>query len=216
MHDARMGTHVQQPITRGLRRPVHSSRQLSHASPGVSGVHHCKHWHWHAIFKWDTRCSAGQEGQGSRSVGVGKSMVPGASTRQGPISQHRPSHILPHGPLTEMGHGPHMGRGSSGWRARGIVVRGPLHWRMGCESRCGHGAASVGKPGVNVLRLGTLAILRVAGCTVASHMHALCRSKSAHTVCVAQSSQQPSCLCECVCHGVLVVFATVTVPDATT
>jgi hypothetical protein len=66
------------PITRGLRRPAHSSRQLGHASPGVSGVHHFastgKLWH--------TRCSAGKEGQGSRSVGVGKSMVPAASTRR--------------------------------------------------------------------------------------------------------------------------------------
>jgi hypothetical protein len=131
--------------------------------------------------------------------------------QQGPISQHRPSHILPHGPLTEMGHGPHMGRGSSGWRACGIIVRGPLHWRMRCESRCGHGAASVGEPGLNVL--GTLAILWVAGRTTAAHMHADCRSsKSAHTH--TQCSQQASCLCECVCHGVLVVFATV--PDATT
>jgi hypothetical protein len=28
------------PITRGLRRSAHSRRQLSHASPAVSGVHH--------------------------------------------------------------------------------------------------------------------------------------------------------------------------------
>jgi hypothetical protein len=117
--------------------------------------------------------------------------------------------ILPHGPMTEMGHGPHMGRGSSGWRAHGIIVRGPLHWRMRCESRCGHGAASVGEPGLHVL--GALAILLVAGRTVAAHVpvHAHCRSNSAHT----QSNQQPSCLCECVCYGVLVVLAAVT--DAT-
>jgi hypothetical protein len=114
--------------------------------------------------------------------------------------------ILPHGLLTEMGHGPHMGRlgGSSGWRAYGIIVRGPLPWRMRCESRCGHGAASVGEPGLHVL--GALAILLVAGRTVAAHMHEHYRSKSAHT----QSNQQPSCLCECVCYGVLVVLATVT------
>jgi hypothetical protein len=138
MHDApRMRAHVQQT---NHARPAPLCALAPPTKPCIPRRVRCASLckHWHGIFKWHTRCSASQEGQGSRSVGVGKSVVPEASTRQGPISQHRPSHILPHGPLTGMGHGPHMGRGSSGWRACGITVGGPLHWRMRCESRCGH------------------------------------------------------------------------------
>jgi hypothetical protein len=82
-HDARMRAHVQQTNHARPAPPCALEPPTKPCIPRrVRCASLCKHWHWHAISQWHTRCSASQEGQGSRSVGVGKSMVPAASTRR--------------------------------------------------------------------------------------------------------------------------------------